>query len=161
MSTPQAPIRIQRSRAKGWKMPAGAISVTRPGRWGNPFTVAACHATLDLHTPGEQARHGQHCAGLCVDLYRESLQTRWQNDPAELATWLAPLRGKDLACWCRLGQACHADVLLAYANNPYLLWHRYDALARLDVVNAAEWVEFEELREWLIDQKMLTIAEAF
>lgn len=26
--------------------------------------------------------------------------------------WLDPLRGKDLACFCPLDQACHADVLL-------------------------------------------------
>lgn len=26
------------------------------------------------------------------------------------------LRGKDLACWCRLDQPCHADVLLEMAN---------------------------------------------
>ncbi len=29
---------------------------------------------------------------------------------------LTPLRGKNLACWCRLDVACHADVLLRYAN---------------------------------------------
>jgi hypothetical protein len=26
------------------------------------------------------------------------------------------LRGKDLACWCREDQACHADILLEKAN---------------------------------------------
>ncbi len=26
------------------------------------------------------------------------------------------LRGKNLACWCRLDQPCHADVLLSIAN---------------------------------------------
>lgn len=29
---------------------------------------------------------------------------------------VAELRGKDLACWCRLDQPCHADVLLELAN---------------------------------------------
>jgi hypothetical protein len=29
------------------------------------------------------------------------------------------LRGKDLACWCPLDQPCHADVLLALANQVY------------------------------------------
>jgi hypothetical protein len=28
----------------------------------------------------------------------------------------AELLGKDLACWCPLGQPCHADVLLELAN---------------------------------------------
>jgi hypothetical protein len=31
------PKRIQRSRAKGWKMPAKAIYVGRPTVWGNPY----------------------------------------------------------------------------------------------------------------------------
>jgi hypothetical protein len=26
------------------------------------------------------------------------------------------LRGKDLACWCKLDEPCHADVLLELAN---------------------------------------------
>jgi Domain of unknown function (DUF4326) len=26
------------------------------------------------------------------------------------------LRGKNLACWCRLDRPCHADVLLELAN---------------------------------------------
>lgn len=28
------------------------------------------------------------------------------------------LRGKNLACFCKLGAPCHADVLLKVANNP-------------------------------------------
>ncbi len=27
------------------------------------------------------------------------------------------LAGKNLACWCRLDQACHADILLEVANS--------------------------------------------
>ncbi len=34
--TTARPARIQRSRAKGWRMPEGAIYVGRPTRWGNP-----------------------------------------------------------------------------------------------------------------------------
>ena len=28
------------------------------------------------------------------------------------------LRGKNLACWCRIGEPCHADVLLAWLEVP-------------------------------------------
>jgi len=31
---------------------------------------------------------------------------------------LGPLRGHDLACWCRLEQPCHADTLIELANRP-------------------------------------------
>ena len=34
----------------------------------------------------------------------------------DVDTWLAPLRGRDLACWCPVGDPCHADVLLELAN---------------------------------------------
>jgi len=33
------PVRIQRKRTKGWRMPENTISVCRPGKWGNPFKV--------------------------------------------------------------------------------------------------------------------------
>ena len=31
--------RIQLSRRKGWRMPPNTVSVARPTKWGNPFTV--------------------------------------------------------------------------------------------------------------------------
>lgn len=35
-----------------------------------------------------------------------------------IRTRLPELRGKNLACWCKQGQPCHADVLLDLANRP-------------------------------------------
>ena len=32
------------------------------------------------------------------------------------ARLVAELKGKDLACWCPLSEACHADVLLEIFN---------------------------------------------
>ena len=34
------PIRIQRRRTKGWRMPDGAVYLGRPTKWGNPFETA-------------------------------------------------------------------------------------------------------------------------
>lgn len=34
------PLRIQRRRTKGHKMPKGAVYVGRPSKWGNPFETA-------------------------------------------------------------------------------------------------------------------------
>jgi hypothetical protein len=34
-----APKRIQLRRTKGWRKPEGTIVVSRPSRWGNPFTL--------------------------------------------------------------------------------------------------------------------------
>ena len=36
--------------------------------------------------------------------------------PVTIADVERELRGKNLACWCRLDQNCHADVLLELAN---------------------------------------------
>ena len=33
------PIRIQRKRTKGWRMPPNTVYVGRPTIWGNPFPV--------------------------------------------------------------------------------------------------------------------------
>jgi hypothetical protein len=33
------PIRIQRKRTKGWRMPPNTVCVTRPRKWGNPLRV--------------------------------------------------------------------------------------------------------------------------
>jgi len=40
------------------------------------------------------------------------------NCVADLPFDVNELRGKNLACWCRLDQPCHADVLLELANAP-------------------------------------------
>ena len=89
------PKRIQRSRAKGWSMPDGAVYVGRPSKWGNLFSVS------------------EFGARLAVDNYRR----RIVGMIAIGAVSLAELRGKDLACWCRLDEPCHADVLLELAND--------------------------------------------
>jgi hypothetical protein len=36
--------------------------------------------------------------------------------PTKRAAIQRDLRGKQLACWCPLGQPCHADVLIEVAN---------------------------------------------
>ncbi|MBB4212343.1 uncharacterized protein DUF4326 [Rhodothalassium salexigens DSM 2132] len=88
------PQRIQRKRTKGWLMPAGAVYVGRPTRWGNPYQGA---------DPERLAR-----------LYREYVARPEQAALREAAR--RDLRGRDLVCWCPLDQPCHADVLLALAN---------------------------------------------
>jgi len=93
--------RIQLSRRKGWRMPANTVRVTRPGRWGNPFRVG------DFGIPDQAA---------AVDRYREWLEGR-VTGPQRPASF-EELRGKNLACWCRLGTPCHADVLLELTNGP-------------------------------------------
>lgn len=111
------PERIQRRRAKGWRMPDGAIYVGRGSRWGNPWVVhvhtVGCGPCLMLcpvdiaEDRADAARKYAHAV-----LYPLAGQTPVPT-PDEIRDELA---GHDLACWCPLDQPCHADVLLEIAN---------------------------------------------
>ncbi|MDI1264985.1 MAG: DUF4326 domain-containing protein [bacterium] len=105
-----SPVRIQRQRTKGSKLPPNTVSVCRPGRWGNPFKVSEGFDSGDVKIPAITAE-------IAVTLYREWIETALRNHPSTFDA-LAELRGKNLACWCRVGAPCHADVLLELANAP-------------------------------------------
>ena len=94
-----APRRLQLSRAPGWRLPAGAVSVAAPTKWANPFRPAR-------RTPAANAAAVEH--------YREYLAA----NPDLLHLAAPELAGRDLACWCPPSLPCHADVLLAIANPP-------------------------------------------
>lgn len=99
------PERIQRKRVKGWRMPENTVSVTRPGRWGNPYTVKQAR---EAGYKGSDAQ----IAKMCVDTFRQEMPEFTKMACRE------ELRGKNLACFCALDQPCHADVLLEIANSP-------------------------------------------
>ena len=88
----ERPRRVRLSRSAGWRMPANTVKVDRSTPWGNPFVPDAPPAHFTLLEC--LAKFERHAAALD----------------------LAPLRGKNLACWCKEGQLCHADILLRMAN---------------------------------------------
>lgn len=90
------PIRIQRRRTKGWRMPANAVYVGRPTKWGNPYIS---------ESPDEYQEAVDN-----YEFWQKALIARGYNHD------FGELRGKDLACWCPLDRPCHADVLLKLAN---------------------------------------------
>lgn len=110
MSGPQ---RIQLRRTKGWRKPEGAIVVSRPSKWGNPFVIGATvHYGPAYSGRDITVRDAAHAVGL----FRQ-----WMSQSANrVSLWLdlPDLRGHDLACWCKPGDPCHADVLLELANTP-------------------------------------------
>ena len=141
----ERPIRARLSRAKGWRMPANTVKVTRGRgmRWGNPFDLsdsAHCWTALALGFKGDKA--GRRAAS--VELFRRWIKAGAparvacglgvsQGDKANIETIVespvivagAPpteaeirehLAGKNLACWCALDAPCHADVLLELAT---------------------------------------------
>ncbi len=104
------PIRIQRKRTSGWRMPPNTVYVGRPSKWANPYTVKEYGRRLALVNYRSRL-NGMRLIG---------------------ARAYGSLRGKNLACWCKLCNAhrdgkplgvecpdcepCHADILLEFAN---------------------------------------------
>lgn len=114
------PKRIQRSRAAGWQMPKGAVYVGRPTIWGNPFVCddpAKAVEAFERYTHGgtQQFEMGPGALQFAGDAHQYALHWAY---PDYVKEHIGELRGKDLVCWCRLDQPCHADVLLKLANEP-------------------------------------------
>ncbi len=118
-----------------------AAKVTRgPGaRWGNPYKVEKVRRSIlrawdwdgrathpmwaSVMLRGEavkalQASYDRIAAQAAVDIFATEAAHFARTDAASFAAWIAPLRGKNLACWCKLDAPCHADVLLELANRP-------------------------------------------
>lgn len=87
------PIRIQRSRKKGSKLPPNTVCVTRGTKWGNPYRKAQGHDDP-------------------VESFREWIMTGVSyvhcEPPPTLKEIRSQLGGKNLACWCKPDEACHA-----------------------------------------------------
>ncbi|WP_431976102.1 DUF4326 domain-containing protein [Micromonospora haikouensis] len=111
------PQRIHRQRTKGWRKPAGAVSICRPGPLGNPFKTALA---AGLAGPEWATRR------LLVDAFAAWLPAGQEPPGLPLAdgpaTWrrlraaLPRIVDHDVMCWCPLDQPCHGDVLLPYAR---------------------------------------------
>lgn len=127
------PERVQLSRRKGWKMPPNTVNVARPGRYGNPFI--ASETARDGIAAAVMANGMQWLPGdwwtveETIAMFRQWIAGDPVIDPATGRTMkppgifakppsIEPLRGKNLACWCKPGAPCHADVLLKFANSP-------------------------------------------
>ena len=100
------PIRIQRRRSKGWKMPPNTVYVGRPTKYGNPIDWR-----LGLELGDEQ-----WAKATAVSLYRDWLR-KGRGPAAATDEDIRSLRGKNLCCWCKESDPCHADVLLEIANS--------------------------------------------
>jgi hypothetical protein len=103
------PKRVQLRRTRGWRKPEGVIVVSRPSRWGNPFRPG---------TPHPEDGHPMDLSET-IAFYRSWLTAATGPTGASMVDEArAELAGHDLACWCPLGQPCHAEVLLEVANRP-------------------------------------------
>ena len=119
------PQRIQRQRTPGWRMPADAIYVGRPTKWGNPINLSDVghqYPSLDDRAVAAGVvRDFQVLASRGRLAFPNWLSVDGTRGPVEwtypsLNEIRADLAGHDLVCWCPLDSPCHADVLLELAN---------------------------------------------
>lgn len=131
------PVRIQRSRTRGWRMPANTVYVGRGSEWGNPFWIdrmgglyviqtdrsQKCNDILmraNLRVVHEDKVEAQKVAVALYDLYlvpdTGNNIMQYYAAVEKLEEMIGKLKGKNLACWCKPGDPCHADILLGLAN---------------------------------------------
>lgn len=95
-------VQIQSWRKPGGKKPDNVVIVARPSKWGNPFRIG------DATIPN---------AAEAVHRFRRWIVDHMVVGPVPpTMEEIAELRGKDLGCYCKLTDPCHADVLLELAN---------------------------------------------
>lgn len=104
------PIRVQLSRKQGWRMPENTIKVDRSTTFGNPF-VANTDGGETAYDMVNLFRCWLNAEPECIGKYPDLEPRR-----LTILKRMPELRGRNLACWCKPGEACHADVLLEMAN---------------------------------------------
>lgn len=94
-------------------MPPNTLYVGRPTRYGNPFP-------LDVYGDQALVLYARWLRGE-MSIHEMSTLSYYGDPRISLGTMrrdVKPhhLRGKDLACFCKEGAPCHADILLELAN---------------------------------------------
>lgn len=115
------PQRMQLSRRAGFNLQEASLAlnglpaklITRPGKWGNPFTIDDTAKRYGLAHDAAQAK----AVELCADWLRGKIDATLSPGPAPSRDLIrAELSGHNLACWCKAGTPCHADILIELAN---------------------------------------------
>jgi len=115
------PQRMQVSRKAGFNLHEESLRlnglpvklVTRPGPWGNPFAIDDVAKTYGLGRAAAQAK----AVAMAGEWLRGTLDRRLSpGEPPSREKIRAELAGYNLACWCKPGTPCHADVLIELAN---------------------------------------------
>jgi len=129
------PRRIRRSRAGGWKKPNGSVIVDCTSRWGNPWQAVLCPEARSWYVCRARTKertgrsYSSHALARQASVWYFHRWLRATPSGRALSVRAADeLHGKDLCCWCRPGDACHADVLLAVARGdapPWAFLKRY------------------------------------
>lgn len=116
------PVRLQLSRKAGFRLQdhslatngLPAVNVSRPTKWGNPYDWRDWREVwpFEPNPWGTEINRDDWCRDRATQSFEEALSD------GEVVLPVEKLRGKNLACWCKRGAPCHADVLLDLANRP-------------------------------------------
>ena len=114
------PIRIQRKRTKGFRLPPNTVCVDRTSRYGNPWRIGSLLGDVPAilvnraglsHLSAETRLTAQ----MAVDIYR-AYMVKMMAELDDFRCHPRHLKGQNVSCFCQLDQPCHGDVLLELAN---------------------------------------------
>lgn len=119
------PMRVWRRRLPGYRLPQGCVCCTRPLKYSNPLRVGRLKGYMAADAVRDFKRW------LDRDLSVRSFENVF-GEPPTVAEIQRDLRGRNLACYCKLCpkheagrplgttceacEPCHVDVLLPIAN---------------------------------------------
>ncbi len=95
-----------RMQKKGWRMPPKTVKVDRTTKWGNPFVVGKNDTQEHCVYLFRAMMSGYICLSNGPSIETQENYLKMARESRK------ELKGKNLACWCRPGTPCHADVLL-------------------------------------------------
>lgn len=125
------PLRIQRRRLRGWRMPPNTIYVGRPTIWSNWFVELNGVVWLSdgrgegiayIARPEGDAPYNPAALFMAWIDERTTIMLPAKHEALveqkrrTILARIEELRGNNLACWCPPDRPCHADVLLEIAN---------------------------------------------
>ena len=110
MKSKPKPERIRLRRSKGWRLQdvsmalngLPAVNVARPSRWGNRYRIGEVYDGVMISN-----------AQMAVEYFQSLIDKGFMRLAIR-----RELAGKNLACFCKPDEWCHADVLLEIANKP-------------------------------------------
>lgn len=107
----ETPTKVKRIQATQATCPPNAIWVGSGSRWDTPFPISLslkAHWATPLYEKTLKLALGRKSKGLHLP---NKDRFDW------IAEHLSELQGKDLACECPIEVACHANILVKYANS--------------------------------------------
>lgn len=121
------PVRVQRKRTRGFKLPENTVCVTRGTKFGNPFKVGKYfaingkHGKFELY-PDAFGKKGYEDFvliennAMAVTAFENYLKFDYFGKQLVIEA-KEKLKGKNLACFCKESDPCHVDIWLKLVND--------------------------------------------